>query len=457
MRNIQLNMPDINEFEYGDIITTEDGRRIMRIDGNIPLDLEVETGAHFLFISHDQSFLTHGLHKYPAKFFPELPRWIIQKFSDPGDLVLDPFAGSGTTNLEALLSGRNSVAVDVDPFAQLLAKVKVTPIKPEVLTTSFLWFKSRIPEFYKNVPKIEEFPKFHYIDTWFEKHVLEELTYLKKLIMALPSSDVKWLVNMDGEDMKNLTDFYLICFSSIIRAVSNADNRCTRTVVRKNMKKNIIPGETLNRFMSVLNKMVPKMGQFSRVCPPNYYVEIPKTGDARNIPYNTNIFDLAVTSPPYVNAVDYPRTHQLEIYWLGLEEGSLTPLKRKHVGTESVSHCDYKDLHYLQIPTADTVIGRVYKKDPRRAFILYKYLADMERNLVETLRVLKRGARYFVVVGGNQICGETIETPKYLLDIGERIGFEIEGYFASEIIRHFIRIPRKEQIKTEWVLILRKP
>lgn len=90
-------------------IVNEFGEKIIRVDGEIPIDLPISVGDRFLFISYDQSALTHGLHKYPAKFFPELPRWLIKRYSKEKNIILDPFAGSGTTNVEALLLRRNSV------------------------------------------------------------------------------------------------------------------------------------------------------------------------------------------------------------------------------------------------------------------------------------------------------------------------------------------------------------
>ena len=81
--------------------------KVVKVAGNIPTDLKIHNGASFLFISRDQRACTHGLHKYPAKFFPELPRWIIERYSDIDDTVLDPFTGSGTTNVEASLLNRH--------------------------------------------------------------------------------------------------------------------------------------------------------------------------------------------------------------------------------------------------------------------------------------------------------------------------------------------------------------
>ena len=73
------------------------GEKVTRVDGEIPVNLPIKNEDRILFISYDQSILTHGLHKYPAKFFPELPRWLIKRYSNEYDTILDPFCGSGTT------------------------------------------------------------------------------------------------------------------------------------------------------------------------------------------------------------------------------------------------------------------------------------------------------------------------------------------------------------------------
>lgn len=144
------------------------------------------------------------------------------------------------------------------------------------------------------------------------------------------------------------------------------------------------------------------------------------------------------------------------MYWLGIQNGSLTPLKRFHVGTESVIRAQYRNLHLFGYPEADKVLKKIYCVDHRRSFIVYNFLVDMKKNLEEVYRVLKPERKYIIVIGNNQIRGVTVETWKYLMEIGEDIGFKIKNYFASEIIRHFIKIPRKEQIKVDWVIILEK-
>jgi DNA modification methylase len=434
-------------------IVNEFGEEITKVDGEIPVDLEPSSGERFLFISYDQSTLTHGLHKYPAKFFPELPRWLIHKYSKPGEWVLDPFTGSGTVNGESLLASRYSVGVDVDPFSKFLSKVKTTPVNIRALKEVYIWLKKQIFAYKPGKIAPAQFPDFPYRDNWFNDYILEELTFLRNSIFDLVD---KPLATQTIDEATKIVNFFLICFSSIIRAVSNADDNCTRTVIRKKLNKRVREGEAIAKFLRAIDTNVPKLMMFQEVCPTDIKVVIPDGNDARDIRYKDEFFHLAVTSPPYVNAVDYPRTHQLEIYWLGIKNGSLAPLKKIHVGTETVNHVDYKYLRSIGISDADNVVAKIYEKDPRRSFILYKYLVDMQENLKEVKRVLVPGGKYAIVVGNNRMRGYLVETWKYLMGMAEKIGFKVNCYFASEIIRHFIKVPREERIQTDWVLVLEK-
>ncbi|MBC8181731.1 hypothetical protein H8E88_11480 [candidate division KSB1 bacterium] len=420
---------------YGEVLT--------RVDGEIPTDLTIKNGDRFLFISYEQTRYTHGIHKYPAKFFPELPRWLIKKYSKENGIVLDPFGGSATTCIEALLNNRNSVSVDIDPFAQFLAKVKITKLDNEELEFYSNLLIKKITEF--NITnKLKDFtPDFPYRDNWFDNDIINELAYIKKSISELIIS-------------QELHNFFLATFSSIIRFVSNADNNCTRTVIRKKLNKQIYPSIALTKFVENLLLYKSRIEEFNKYVPDSIFVDITTNSDARDLKYPDDYFDFAVTSPPYVNAVDYPRTHQLEIYWLGMEKGSLTPLKKKHIGTESVTVKDYKDLHLIGITEADNVIKLIYEKDKRRAFIAYKFLADMEKNIQEVNRTLKQNGRYAVVIGNNTIRGTNFESWKYLIEIAKRNNFELETYLGSEIIKHFIKIKREERINTDWIIVLRK-
>src|SRR5258708_28323604 len=70
--------------------------------------------------------LTHDFYKYPARFSPTFVRAAIETFTKPGDLILDPHVGGGTTLVEALASGRDAIGVDISELAEFVAKVKTT-------------------------------------------------------------------------------------------------------------------------------------------------------------------------------------------------------------------------------------------------------------------------------------------------------------------------------------------
>ncbi|GAB1443181.1 DNA methyltransferase C1 [Ignavibacteriales bacterium] len=419
------------------------GEELVRVEGNIPHSLKIMNGDRFLFISKDQSKFTHGLHKYPAKFFPELPRWLINKYSLPDQIILDPFSGSGTTNVEAMLLGRHSVGVDVDPFAHLLAVVKTTPISAERLRFFADPLIKELINYRPEFVPVQDLPNFPYRDNWFNDYILKELSFIKKLI------------NRDISDLQ-VRNFFLIVFSSVIRSVSNADDNCTRTVVRKSLNKEIYPAMALTKFVENLLLNIYRMEEFCEAVPSNIRTIFPKNSEARSIEYQNQYFDFALTSPPYANAVDYPRTHQLEIYWLDIANGSLRDLKESHVGTEVVRSSDYKIFHKTGYHDIDEVLSQIFYLDDRRSYIAYKFIMDMRANLIEVHRVLKQGAYYAVVIGNNRIRGVLFESWKYLMTMADDLGFEIESYFGSEIIKHFIKVPRGERINTDWIIILRK-
>jgi len=146
--------------------------------GSIPRDLIVESGDRFLFISKDQRTYTHGIHRYPAKFFPELPRWIIERYSAYGDTVLDPFMGSGTTNVEALILGRNSVGIDVDPFSKMLSRVKTTILPSREVASAWKDLRLHVNA-YVEPNHLRSIPDFPYRDNWFQQFMLKELSHIK--------------------------------------------------------------------------------------------------------------------------------------------------------------------------------------------------------------------------------------------------------------------------------------
>ena len=83
--------------------------------------------------------LTHNVSRYPARFSPKLVRAAIEAFTDPGDLVLDPFVGGGTTLVEAMVSGRHAVGTDISSLATFVSEVKTTIYNEDDLAKLHRW------------------------------------------------------------------------------------------------------------------------------------------------------------------------------------------------------------------------------------------------------------------------------------------------------------------------------
>ncbi len=82
---------------------------------------------------------THDFYKYPARFSPQFVRTAIELFSEPGDLVLDPFVGGGTTLVEAMALGRHGLGADISSLAQFVTDVKTTLYRDDELELIRSW------------------------------------------------------------------------------------------------------------------------------------------------------------------------------------------------------------------------------------------------------------------------------------------------------------------------------
>ena len=99
----------------------------------------------------DTAYATHGYHRYPAKFIPQIVSRLAEKYTREGDFIVDPFGGCGTTLVESKVMGRPSIAVDINPVAVLITKAKITAIDPIRINKAFLAIQKRF------IPRITRF------------------------------------------------------------------------------------------------------------------------------------------------------------------------------------------------------------------------------------------------------------------------------------------------------------
>lgn len=390
---------------------------------------------------HDQAsgYASHNFHSFPAKFPPQLPRKFISALTEPGDVVLDPMMGSGTTVVEAFLTGRKAIGIDIDPLAVLLSKVKVTPASVHQITYvgDMITLEAKLAV-EKRRQDLEEALKTRwdaktkdFIDDWFAPETQLELLALMEQIEKI--ADV------------NLRSFFALALSSIIITKSGGVslaldlghtrphrakvvlNRIGEVLVGKDFhgshaQKDGVSSKTIGspigefrkRFQKNLNGLVESGG--GRIIP------LVAFGNAQRLPIPDDSVSLIVTSPPYAsNAIDYMRAHKFSLVWLGHALNDLSCRRKEYIGGEVVRE---NSLEYLP-PRVAEIVTDIGNLDKNKGRVLHRYYSEMTRSLREMFRVLKPGKIAVVVVGTSIMRGKNTETATSLAEIGQAIGFDV--------------------------------
>jgi len=393
---------------------------------------------------------------------------------------MDPFCGTGTVLLESIVHpylARKAIGVEINPLARLIAKVKTTPLDISELKAASKDLFERIKKLCGDI----QTPDFTNRDLWFSKRVQRELARIRLCIEDIDKDDHK--------------DFFLASFSSIIRDVSFADPKIPPPVIlraknfKKNpklmtmvegvikkkkkahplryfqisVKKNIRRIETLNciRWLSrgkIKSEIVWDDARSLRRAKMKCNGELDKT---KTNPIRDGSIGFVITSPPYINAQKYVRTTKFELFWLNMtNENELKRLNESLIGTEAVYYEQYKDLKLTGIASADKVIKKIYKLDPRRAFIVSKYFSDMQNVIEEVYRVLKPNGRFVLVIGNNLVKGIEVKNHNILSDMVSRNGlFKREMVLVDQIKSRGMITKRHETgglVLDEWVIVLKK-
>lgn len=345
----------------------------------------------FDFSNEDTTYLTHSLHPYPAKFPPQLPNAILSKYGKAGQIVLDPFCGSGTTLVESRLLGFNSIGIDVNGLSVLLSKVKSTPFKvndifqaekfiDRITIEGLQWNKLRPKIQVKNIEGLEH---------WFQYNVAEELTFL-----------VNSINEIENEKVKN---FFQIVFSSIIVKVSNQESDTRFVAKNKSIKNNYTIQLFLTRSMEYLQRMIVFSEKVNNDC----FVKI-YNADSRKLDMLKECsIDIVITSPPYANTYDYYLYHKFRKRWLDI---------------------DVKFAQYNEIGSR-----REYSslKKPAEQWTL-----DLTKCLSEIYRVLKQNRLSFIVIGDSVIKKQLIKIDEVVSNISQQIGFKVCNIISSNLSEH---------------------
>ena len=129
-------------------------------------DIEVNPEWSFTNVRSTEQW-THGYHRYPAKFLPNVVKKLIETYAIKNGTIADVFAGCGTTLVEAKAHGIKSIGIDINPVAQLITKAKTKPVLPDVLNVQYEEFVTSFSQYDSN--DYENLELHERIDYWFRQ------------------------------------------------------------------------------------------------------------------------------------------------------------------------------------------------------------------------------------------------------------------------------------------------
>jgi DNA modification methylase len=406
---------------------------------------------------------THLIHAYPAKLLPHIPYFFLNNtcFSKKGDVVLDPFCGTGTVLLEANLAGRNALGADANPLARKIAYVKTQKLDVQKLNKQLDFILSEA-ELVKEV----EFPDIRNRTFWFPEQTQIQLAKIRLAIEKLPKGKYK--------------TFFEVCFSNCIKKVSYADPRISvpvklnperfevGSVQYEKIKKRLIELETLNvfdKFLQVCSENILRISNLSCVTNDTYSKIISKnakrltTSLHKSTRLEDNSIDMVLTSPPYAGAQKYIRSSSLNLGWLGLTvDEDIKALDQQNIGRENYPSSEIKEIK-TNIKSADELLGILFNKSRLRAYIVGNYLLEMKIAIDELIRVLKDGGYLIIVVGNNKVCNMEFNTQEYLTEHIMNKGLSLQFKLIDDIKSYGLMTKRNKTadiISREWILVFKK-
>lgn len=412
---------------------------------------------------------TQLIHPYPAKLLVHIPFFFLANdlLSKPGDIVLDPFCGSGTVLSEAQLANRRAYGVDANPLARLIARVKTTPLDATALKRTLNHILKRIPARPSGPP-----PDVVNLKHWFYPSTVKQLQCLQEVIMRVRTPAFR--------------DFLLVCFSVCVRKVSLADPRLSVPVRLKfgqypqnhplqaksdahlRQLRHVRVSETFGRIASA---NIARMEKLQASLTSAASVEL-LCSDARHLVYEYSpngkrdklladeSVQLIITSPPYPGAQKYIRSCSLSLGWLRLcPTTDLRAYKARTIGREEFTKTECERVLTTNIVEADKVVAAIRNRNPVRAMIAATYLNEMWIAMREMCRVLKPRGHMVLVAANNRISGKGFRTVDYLRTIAEGCGLSLTACLIDAIRSRGLMTKRNHTasvITREWLLIFTK-
>ena len=371
---------------------------------------------------------------YKEGFSRDLVWKILDEYKIPkGSLVLDPFCGTGTTLLAAKQKGYNAYGTDILPLGVFVSNTK--------LQDNY------------DVPLLQEKMKELSLHKFGETHLKwadPGFIDMRKALSRYARNDILFFKEkiMQIEDEKT-RNFLMLGLLSIVSEASNTKK--DGGVIKIVQKRHLAPVRFLLR-----NRLKRMFKDVKKMEPSEAHAEA-RIGDARDIRLEPRTVDICITSPPYLNFVDYTKIYGLELSLLLNSTEEMKQLRgdslRSHVGAQMKKGVGVKSERLLETMEKLRESSLINERFPN---LLEGYFEDMYLNMESVYKALKDGGIAAYNVGNTCLPDMTVDVDLIFAELGEQIGFTAKQVMVAKARWCDVQGIRKERPVRESIVILEK-
>lgn len=389
---------------------------ILSLESRYTIESAEDKYHNLVNFSTNTSVPYHQWFKYREGFASELITELISMSgAQPGECIIDPFCGSGTTNVVSILNGYDTLGLDVNPMSAFITSAKVDHYKQSDLDLASAYLES-LKSFSEHDFKIY----YEDIRKYFNESNFRELVRIKTFLNTLNDSKAK--------------NILLVAFNSIIMDCSDRKRDGNGLKMRQTKVDNVMQifQSKVELIISDINSIKPnELATGHGVYNTAYelYDEYLKS-------FSTNKPGAIIFSPPYANSFDYFESYKLELVFGDYATGmtGINELRKKAVrsfiGASQQTTCDpYVDMIALEIenaiPLKEKETGKRDTRTRKVPNMIRGYFSDMHEVIRQCALTLPSGRRTYIVVDQSAYCGKIVPTDLLLAYFGEQEGFEV--------------------------------
>ena len=355
----------------------------------------------------------HGFHAYPARLHPTTAARLIETLASARATVLDPFCGSGTLLVEAMLAGRRAIGTDLNPLAVRLSRLKTACHDPReldaIVRAARAVAKIADERRTRRAGATHRFPPDDV--ALFDPHVLLELDSLRAGILE------------ESRDMPEVQSALELVLSAILIKVSRqaADSSTAQ------VKKRIMPGLPARLFASKAEELARRITAFAAKLPSGALPAAVALDDALRLKtVLASSVDVVITSPPYAATHDYVAHHAARMRWLGLDG---RPFEAHEIGSRR---------RYAELAAHE---------------VRAEWTRELSRMLKSLARACRPGGKLALILGDSAVHGEALRADAIVASVAPSCGLGLVArasqrrpHFHAPSAPAFERTPRSEHV-----------